>query len=153
ADRAGVEPLRSDLARIDATHTTADATEMLRQFSLSLPGFLFSADVGGDPSDSRRMILQVSQGGLTLPEATLYTDPGKEGKEAREILRQTAVNLFQRSGLDAGRAADDAERLISLETALARATLPPEETRDPHANYHPMSLAQANRLTPHWDWA
>jgi len=153
ADRQGIEPLGADLARIDDIRTTADATELLRQFSLFLPGFLFVADVSSDPSDSRRMMLHFSQGGLTLPEATLYTDPGKEGKEARDILRRTAVTLFQRSGLDAARAADDAERLISLETALARATLPPEQTRDPQANYHPMTLAEANRLTPHWDWA
>src|SRR3954471_16093203 len=33
ADREGIEPLRADLARIDRIRTSADATELLRQFS------------------------------------------------------------------------------------------------------------------------
>lgn len=152
AERDGVEPLRAELARIDAIRTSADAAEVLRQFSLFVPDFFFLADVGSDPSDSRRMLLTFIQGGLSLPEETLYSDAGKEGQEARDAFRRAAIQLFRLSGLDETRAAADAERLHSLETELAKATLPPEQTRDPKANHHPMTLAQLNQLTPHWDW-
>jgi putative endopeptidase len=152
ADREGSDPLRADLARIDGIHTRADVTEMLSQFSLFLPDFFFSSNIGSDPSDSRRMMLTFVQGGLSLPEATLYADAGKEGQDARDTLRRAATQLFRLSGLDEARAAADAERLLSLETELAKATLPPEQTRDPQANHHPMTRAELNRLTPHWDW-
>ena len=152
AEHEGVEPLRADLARIDAIRTADDVTERLRQFNLSLPDVFFVADFSADPSDPQRMLLNFFQGGLSLPEASLYTDSGKEGQDARETLRQTAAQLFQLSGLGAARATGDAARLVALETELAKATLPPEKMRDPHANYHPMTVAELNRLTPHWDW-
>src|SRR5206468_6741892 len=47
----------------------------------------------------------------------------------------------------------EAQRILALETALARASLTRVERRDPNANYHKMPLAAADSLTPHLAWA
>jgi len=153
ADRAGAEPLRADLARLDSIRTPADVTAALRYYGTILPDFVFHADIGTDLDNPRRMMLHLAQGGLTLPEETLYFDQGKEGQEARDTLRKTATEMFRQSGLEPARAAANADRVLEVETALAAATLPPEKLRDSRANFHPITLAELQRQTPHWDWA
>jgi len=53
------------------------------------------------------------------------------------------------SWADAPAVADEAaQRIVTLETALARASLTRVERRDPVANYHKLSLGAADSLTP-----
>ena len=42
----------------------------------------------------------------------------------------------------------DADNIIALETAIAKATPPREELRDPSATYHPMPVAQLATIGP-----
>ena len=54
---------------------------------------------------------------------------------------------------DAPAVADsEAQRILALETALARASLTRVERRDPNANYHKLALAAADSLTPNFAW-
>ena len=45
-----------------------------------------------------------------------------------------------------------AQRVLALETALARSQLARVALRDPNARYHPMTIEQAAALTPGFDW-
>jgi putative endopeptidase len=152
ADREGSAPVADELKRIQAMRTTADVTSEIRRLNMVLPELLFWTDVGADPMNPSRSMLEFGQGGLSLPETSLYADSGKEGQEARETLRGTAAEMFRLSGMQEAAAATAADRVVAIETELARASKPPEALRDQKANYHPMTIAEANALTPHWDW-
>ncbi|HMA43641.1 MAG TPA: M13 family metallopeptidase [Gemmatimonadales bacterium] len=55
---------------------------------------------------------------------------------------------------DAPAVADsETAHVMALETALARVSLTRVQRRDPNANYHKMSLAAADSITPHLEWA
>ena len=56
-------------------------------------------------------------------------------------------------GEDSVTAKTAAATVMRLETAFARRSRTLEQRRDPWANYHKMSLAELNRLTPTIDWA
>ena len=45
-----------------------------------------------------------------------------------------------------------AQHILALETSLARSQLSRVAMRDPNARYHPMTVEQANALTPGFDW-
>src|SRR5205085_3526960 len=73
-----------------------------------------------------------------------------------EELRRQYVEHVGRTleliGESAKQATADADKVMVVETALARAALPRVAVRDPNAVYHKMSLAEFQRLTPHIDW-
>jgi putative endopeptidase len=45
-----------------------------------------------------------------------------------------------------------AQHILALETSLARSQLSRVAMRDPNSRYHPMTVEQANALTPGFDW-
>ena len=48
--------------------------------------------------------------------------------------------------------AAQAQTVMNIETALAKASLTNVQLRDPQANYHKLSAAQLKELTPDWSW-
>src|SRR6266571_4616731 len=101
---------------------------------------LFNVGASPDFKNSTVMGTTASQGGLGLPDRDYYLRSDSTGR------------TLQLSG-DAPAAADSlAQRILALETALARASLTRVERRDPNANYHKMTLAAADSLTPNLAW-
>src|SRR5690606_32514726 len=45
-----------------------------------------------------------------------------------------------------------AQAVLAFETRLARVSLSPVELRDPSKFYNPLSLQQADAITPHFSW-
>jgi putative endopeptidase len=43
--------------------------------------------------------------------------------------------------------------VLGLETALAKGAVPRVQLRDPNSRYHPMTIAEANALTPAFSWS
>ena len=42
--------------------------------------------------------------------------------------------------------------MLAFETRLAKHSLPPVELRKPENQYHFVSIAEADKVTPHFDW-
>src|SRR6266581_3482577 len=100
---------------------------------------------GGTPDfkNSSMVIAAASQGGLGLPDRDYYVRD-----DYLEYVSRTLGLLG-----DAPASADAAaQRIVALETALARASLTRVERRDPNANYHKLALAAADSLTPNLTW-
>ncbi len=152
SEQAGVEPLGPQLERIAAIGSTA---ELVRAVALLHRGGwdpLFNFGGTPDFKNSTMTIAAAVQGGLGLPDRDYYV----RADSAAAALR-TAYLAYASRGLellgDAPAAADSAaQRIMALETALARASLTRVERRDPNANYHKLPLAAADSLTPHVSW-
>ena len=56
------------------------------------------------------------------------------------------------AGEPAEKAKTDADAIMRIETALAKASLTRVERRDPHKTYHLMTVAELSQLTPSIDW-
>jgi len=153
AEAAGISPLKPELARIDAiTDRTQLIGAIARLHRLGYgAGFRFGG--GSDQRNSSMVIAELSQGGLTLPDRDNYlkTDDRSAALRARYV--EHAAKLFALAGESPADAAADARRVLGIETALAKASLPRVALRDPKATYHPMTIAEANALTPGIDWA
>src|SRR5256885_8884792 len=98
------------------------------------------------------VIAAASQGGLGLPDRDYYVRDDSTGRNLRTAYLEYVSRTLGLLG-DAQPVADsEAQQIWNLETALARASLTRVERRDPNANYHKLSLAAADSLTPNLAW-
>ncbi|MCR6495727.1 M13 family peptidase [Thermomonas sp. S9] len=154
-DAAGLAPLQPMLARIDALKTPSDIAAYLRDEFAVGRGEVFSFGAEADFKNSRQKIGYAFQGGLSLPERAYYLEDGPDGKY--KAIRAAFVKHVSRQLQNAGVAAADADRqaadVLAFETRLAKASLSPIELRDPNNQYHYVTLAEADKVTPHFSWS
>lgn len=153
AGREGAAPVAGALARIAALREQGQIQDEVARQHLEGIGTLFFFWADADARDTRRTLGTAWQGGLSLNDRELYLGADSAARETRAAFRDHVAAMLARAGLPAAEARADAERVLALEMALARATRPRVELRDPRAVYHPMTPARAGALTPHWDWA
>ncbi len=155
---AGAQPIQPMLAKIDALKSPEDVAGFLReQFAQGL-GDVFAFYSNADFKDSQKVIAYADQGGLALPEKAYYLQDGpKAGDDSWKKLREAYVAHVSKQLQNAGVAQVDADRqardVLAFETRLAKASLSPIELRDPKAQYHWVSVAEADKLSPHFPWS
>jgi predicted metalloendopeptidase len=152
AERQGLAPVRPVLARIAAVQTRA---QLLAQ-AAALQGeganvlFRYSPEVA--PHDAAHYMAQFYAGGLGLPDRDYYTSQGAAADSLRRFYVDHVARLFVLGGATEAAARADAQRVLALETELAKASLTRVARREPSATDHPMSVTQLRSLTPNVDW-
>ncbi len=152
AERAGLDPVRPLLQRIDAI-TSVD--QMKQQFgTLEREAGLapFGAGTGQDRKDSKTVIVNVGQGGTSLPDRDYYLSDATRYKAVRDAYAPHVARMFVLAGETQAAADSDAARVVALETRLAQAQMPRVAMRDPNATYHKMLVAELQKSTPGFDW-
>jgi predicted metalloendopeptidase len=150
--RIGVQPLLDELAAVDAA-PTADALAVVL-------GGLQRTGVGGgtgvyvdtDSKNSTRYLLHLSQSGLGLPDESYYRDP-----QHAEILAAYPGHIARMFALvlggDAESHADDAARIVALETEMAAAHWDVVKRRDADLTYNLRTFTDLPAEAPGFDWA
>jgi putative endopeptidase len=143
----GTAPLKPYLARVDAVKTRSDLIKLF-----ATPGYMSPIGVGilPDPADPTRYIAAAGQGGLGLPNRDFYLLQGEKYDAIRKGYRDYIVTMHRLAGLPDGEAR--ADRIIALETALARVHWEPARQRDIKQIYNPMNREQLNALAPQLEW-
>lgn len=151
-EAAGTAPIQADLARIDAIANRRDvAAEIVRQQQRGVfPVFRFSAQ--NDFKNSRMVIAGVSQAGLGLPDRDYYLRDDGTYPETRKAYVDHLGKLFALAGVPAAKAATDAERVIALETQLARASMRRVDQRNPENVYHITPVTELQSYAGSLDW-
>jgi putative endopeptidase len=152
ADKLGYQPIKPELARIAALKSAADVqAEIARLIPLGVDA-LIGPNVQQDAKNSDKMALYLLQAGLGLPNRDYYFNTDARTKNIRRAYVRHVANVFKLLGQDLAAANANAGRVMALETTLAKSSRKLEALRDPYANYHKMSLAQLDKLTPGLDW-
>jgi putative endopeptidase len=113
--------------------------------------FHFSSEQ--DAKDSTQEIARADQGGLGLPERDYYVKDDAKSVEIRQQYLAHMQRMFALLGESGERAAADAQIVMDIETALARASLDVVSRRDPAKVYHKIRTADlAHNLNPSFDW-
>ena len=150
---AGLRPLAEDLRRIDAVkgvQDLADAFAWLHSRGVS-GGFTFT--IGIDDKNSIAMVAKLWQDGLGLPERDYYMKEDDASKALRSAYAKHVARMLELAGDTPGAAAKGAERVLAIETALAKASRTLTELRDPEANYNRMERGQIAAAAPEFPWA
>jgi len=147
----GIAPLKSRLAQIEALKDSASIAAYLRTVASRGENPLFGFGSEADFKNSAMKIAYVQQGGLSLPDKTYYFDGSK--KEAREDFVKHVAKVLELSGVPAADAGKQATQVMAFETRLAKVSKSREElSRDVSLYYNPVSLADADKLTPAFSW-
>jgi putative endopeptidase len=150
-DAQGIKPLESRLAEIDALTDGASVANYLRSAFAKGEGQLFGFGPEADFKNSSMNIAYATQGGLGLPDKGYYFDADKKDKLA--AYEQHVAKVLELSGVSAADAASQAKNVIAFETRLAAASKSSEDlSRDVSLYYNPVSLADADKLTPNFSW-
>jgi endothelin-converting enzyme/putative endopeptidase len=153
-DRRGYDPLKPGLARMDALDTRAKLIAAIAGIHHELPGtYFFGAGTQQDDADSNTVIASVGAGGLGLPDRDYYLKTDAKSVQLREQYVAYIVKLMGMIGEPEARAKADADAVMRIETALAKASLTRVDRRDPHKVYHKMTVAELHGLDPAIDWA
>jgi len=157
-EKLGISPIQPELDAIAQIKSAKDLTPLMARLQLTYSRYsasgsmLFSAGSTQDPDDSERVIADVDQGGLGMPDRDYYTKDDAKSKEIRARYVQHVQKVFELAGDDVATAKRNAETVMRLETAMAEASLTRVDRRDPHKLVHKMKVADLTQLAPNFDW-
>jgi putative endopeptidase len=109
---------------------------------------LLRFSVVADPRDPGEYILRWSQGGIGLPSREYYLAP--EYAETLSAYRMHVANMLALAGQPNAQA--QAERVVWLETELAKNHTTIAEARDVERAFRPLRLTQVSKLAPTINW-
>jgi endothelin-converting enzyme/putative endopeptidase len=158
-EKRGVAPIQPELDAIARVKSAKDLTPVVARLQLIYSRYsysssmMFSAGSAQDPDDSEHVIADVDQGGLGMPDRDYYIKDDAKSKETRERYLQHVRKVFELIGDSPASARKNAETIMRLETAMAKASLSRVDRRDPHKLVHKMKLAELSQIAPNFDWA
>jgi endothelin-converting enzyme/putative endopeptidase len=157
-EKRGLAAIQPELDAVAQIKSAKELTPLVARLQLIYfrysynSSMLFSSGSMQDPDDSEHVIADVDQGGLALPDRDYYTKDDAKSKETREHYLQHVQRVFELIGDDPAAARKNAETVMRLETAMAKASLTRVERRDPHKLVHKMKVADLAQLAPNFDW-
>ncbi|MDB5233818.1 MAG: metalloendopeptidase [Hymenobacter sp.] len=152
ADKLGAAPIKPELDRIAAMKSVAEVPGVIAHEIPLGVNALIGPRVGQDDKNSDKMALYLRQSGLGLPNRDYYFNTDTRTRNIRREYLRHVANTFKQLGQDSTTARANADKVMALETSLAKSSRKLEALRDPYANYHKMSIAQLGKLTPGIDW-
>jgi putative endopeptidase len=152
SERAGWQPLKPELDRIEATRNRAQLeAEVARLHARGVP-LLFGFGAQQDFKNSASVIAGLNQGGLSLPDRDYYLNPDKRYADIRSGYVDHVARMLQLLGESSTQATADAQKVMAIETALAKPAKTRVQLRDPNANYHRMTAVELSQLAPGFNW-
>jgi putative endopeptidase len=152
-DAQGDKPVQAELEKIDALKTRADVLAALVQLHHEWAGsFFFGSGTDQDAVDSSTVIVALGAGGLGLPDRDYYTKTDDKSVKIRAQYVEYIQKLLRLAGENVELAKADADAILRIETALAKASLSRVELRDPHNSYHMKTVDELAKLAPSIAW-
>src|SRR4051812_39663518 len=151
ADAQGLQPIAGMLAEIDAVRTGPELQRAIRRLQDIQIYAPFALAAQPDQHEPARTIADVGAAGLGLPDRDYYLKVEPRFADAREKYRAHVQRMFELAGLSGAKEA--ADTVFAFEKRLAEASLDNVALRDPKNTDHPVTFAQLQAMTPHFDWA
>jgi putative endopeptidase len=162
-EAAGAKPIQVELDRIAAIKSKQEITLEIAHLHHLFPGAWSASDnqtyapffgfTGGqDYDDASKVVAQIDQGGLSLPNRDYYLNTDDKSVETLKKFRAHVQKMFVLTGESEAQASSDATIVLELETALAKPQMDNIKRRDPKNINNKMSLAQIREMAPSIDW-
>jgi endothelin-converting enzyme/putative endopeptidase len=152
-ERLGAKPLQPELDQIQGLKSAHEIAPLLAGMHLSGDSTMFRSGAQQDPDNSDAMIVDLAQGGLGLPDRDYYTKDDAKSKEIRARYLEHVQKVLELLGDPPGIAKKEAQTIMRMETAMAKASLTRVERRDPYKTKHVMKKVDLTALAPNFDWS
>jgi putative endopeptidase len=170
-DLLGVRPLQEDLDAVAAVTTLDEFARLVGALERGGVGGIFDEWVDTDPGDPTRYVVNLTQGGLGLPDEAYYREDRyadirvKYVEHIGQMLRllrnggngKNGVNgkngqILRFAQADKGGDQATAQRIYDLEAALAKGHWDVVKDRDDTLTYNPMTYAELRQRVPAFPW-
>ena len=152
-EKRGISAVQQELDAIAQVSSTADMAALVARLQLIYgESIIFGSGSMQDPDNSEQVIAELDQGGLGLPDRDYYTKDDAKSKETRERYIRHIQKIFELMGDNSETAKLNADTVMRMETALAKASITLVERNDPYKLKHKMKVAELSQLAPNFDW-
>lgn len=133
---APIQPLLDKVAAVsDRSQLLPLSAELMRQGISTAFHVFFEADI----MNSSENLLQIYQGGLSLPEKSYYIDEDSVTVSIRDKFREHVVKMFMLCGFSEEQSKENMQAVMRIEKRIAEKSFDNVQQRDPAANYHKFS--------------
>jgi endothelin-converting enzyme/putative endopeptidase len=146
-DAAGLKPIQPLLDEIAALTTNrAPLAALIGKLQRYGVDAFFGYGEQQDFKDASKQIAFIQQGGLGMPEKDYYLRTGDKDVKLRAEYVAHVAKMLTLAGTPSAQADKDAQNIMTMETALAKASLGVVDMRDPEKTYHlqPIATLQAS---------
>ena len=149
-DAKGINPIQPELKAIDAIANYDDLASFFGTANRTGINIPFQISVYTDFKDPTKYILITWQSGLGLSEREYYLSPDPKMAEIRKKYVAHVEKMLQLGGIE--NAAENATKIMALETSLASQQMKKEDTRDVMKLYNKYATADLKTLMPDFNW-
>lgn len=143
----GLAPAKPYLEKIDAVKSRGGLIDLFGTVGYESPLGIF---LGPDPKVPSRYAVFAGQSGLGMPGRDYYLLQGAKYDAFRSAYHDYIAKILTLAGETNSSA--KADRILALETKIAKAHWTPERSRDVKATYNPKTRAQLAKFAPQIDW-
>ncbi|MET4081638.1 putative endopeptidase [Pedobacter sp. UYP30] len=152
-EKLGYTPIKADLAKINQIKSLQGVLNQLAYMRTDGVGSgIFSLSVGQDRKNANKNMVNLGQGGTTLPDRDYYLKDDARSKKIREAYNTYMVTLFKLTGSNQKTAEEKAATVLKIETDFAAAQMSRLERRDPYKTYNKYTVADFDKRTPTIKW-
>ncbi|MBS1532320.1 MAG: M13 family metallopeptidase [Bacteroidetes bacterium] len=153
-EKKGFDPIKPDLQRIAAI---SDLNGVIHEMIIDRVNGdgspLFGSGVGADSKHPKVNIVELRQGGTSLPDRDYYLKDNPRNQRIKNAYIKYVTTLFTLTGTSPDEAAKNAATVWTIESALAKAQLSRVEMRDPNKTYNKFAVADVDKMTPRLNWS
>ncbi len=153
-EKLGAKPIEPVLAQIAAMKSKSEFAGWLATQHLNGAhgDLMFGFGSNQDFGDATQVIAFALGGGLGLPDRDYYLKTDAKSVEQRQKYVDHVAKMLVLAGETEAQAKSDADTVMRMETALAKATLSRVDKRDPYKLFHKMTPEELEKLNPGFDW-
>lgn len=151
-DKDRITPLRAEFEMIAGMNSIEDVQKVAATFQTMGVSVFFHIFSSADEKNSGMMIAGMRQGGLGMPDRDYYTKNDERSTNLRVAYLDHLNKMFGLLGDDEQTAKANADKVMKIETQLAKAHLTRLENRDVQRTYNKMSVEDLATLAPQLDW-
>jgi putative endopeptidase len=153
-EKLGYTPIKADLEKIKQIKDIQGVLDQVAHMRVNgLGGAMFGVGVGQDRKNVNKYMVNIGQGGTTLPDRDYYLKDDTRSVKIREAYNTYMTTLFSLTGSSAEVAKQKAETVFKIEKQFAEAQMSRLEMRDPYATYNKLTVAELSKKTPDINWA
>jgi putative endopeptidase len=144
----GGSPIAGELAQVDSISSLTDFVSTFSKLEARGTSGIFGTFIYADMKDASTNILYLVQGGISLPDEAYYREEKYADIRTAYLAHITAMFTLAK----VSNPADNAAKVMALETSIASHHWDQVKNRDATLTYNKMDRAQVKALMPAFDW-
>ena len=145
----GLAPVQKDLDYLAGLKTLDDVAHAMGSVRLSTMS-IYNIGVGVDDKNPDNYSVNLGQGGLGMPDRDYYLSNDEAIVKTRAAYRKYLADMMTLAGMSDVEAR--ADRILALETEIAKVSWTRADRRDEDKIYNPMPASALKTLAPDFAW-